>query len=205
MVWIGLLKLVDICSPLVDNRKTLSEISSLARGVITVMFLVLMQLRQPALMLSMVDSLLQRDSTFGVTPEFREQTGGCRSHSVTTPFVTRDFPRGSIKLWSGAIADIPLTWRLCDGTRFTPDLRDRFIVGAGDSFAVDDVGGTVNHMHDFTGDGHVHVIAGPGDFTGGGDFNNQFGPSSIIGTTDAGSTLPPYHALVYIMYDGRLR
>ena len=39
-------------------------------------------------------------------------------------------PRGVIVMWSGSIADIPQGWALCDGTNGTPDLRDRFVVGA---------------------------------------------------------------------------
>ena len=39
-------------------------------------------------------------------------------------------PRGSIILWYGSIASIPEGWTLCDGTNGTPDLRDKFIVGA---------------------------------------------------------------------------
>lgn len=39
-------------------------------------------------------------------------------------------PIGCIVLWSGAVNSIPSGWRLCDGTNGTPDLRDRFVVGA---------------------------------------------------------------------------
>lgn len=39
-------------------------------------------------------------------------------------------PVGGIIMWSGTIATIPSNWALCDGTSGTPDLRDRFIVGA---------------------------------------------------------------------------
>jgi len=38
-------------------------------------------------------------------------------------------PAGSIIMWSGAIADIPAGWALCDGTAGRPDLRGRFVVG----------------------------------------------------------------------------
>ncbi|MCB1037576.1 MAG: tail fiber protein [Acidobacteria bacterium] len=38
-------------------------------------------------------------------------------------------PAGLISMWSGALADIPTGWVLCDGTNGTPDLRDRFILG----------------------------------------------------------------------------
>jgi hypothetical protein len=40
-------------------------------------------------------------------------------------------PVGGIIMWSGTIAGIPTGWALCDGTNSTPDLRNRFIVGAG--------------------------------------------------------------------------
>ena len=50
-------------------------------------------------------------------------------------------PRGIITMWSGAIADIPSGWALCDGSNGTPDLRDRFIVGAGGDYNVGDTGG----------------------------------------------------------------
>lgn len=45
--------------------------------------------------------------------------------------------KGIVCLWSGAIVDIPAGWQLCDGTNGTPDLRDKFIIGAGDTYAVD--------------------------------------------------------------------
>lgn len=38
-------------------------------------------------------------------------------------------PTGAIMMWSGAIANIPAGWALCDGTNGRPDLRGRFIVG----------------------------------------------------------------------------
>jgi hypothetical protein len=40
-------------------------------------------------------------------------------------------PIGGIIMWSGSIATIPTGWSLCDGTSSTPDLRERFIIGAG--------------------------------------------------------------------------
>jgi|LauGreDrversion4_2_1035121.scaffolds.fasta_scaffold321180_1 hypothetical protein len=40
-------------------------------------------------------------------------------------------PQGGIIMWSGSIATIPTGWALCNGTNGTPDLRERFIVGAG--------------------------------------------------------------------------
>ncbi len=51
-------------------------------------------------------------------------------------------PPGAIIMWSGAINDIPVGWALCDGSNGTPDLRDRFIVGAGGSYNVGNTGGS---------------------------------------------------------------
>jgi len=50
-------------------------------------------------------------------------------------------PSGGIIMWSGSTDDIPTTWALCDGLNGTPDLRDRFVVGAGNSYAIGDIGG----------------------------------------------------------------
>jgi hypothetical protein len=51
------------------------------------------------------------------------------------------FPSGGIIIWSGSSASIPSGWVLCNGANSTPDLRDRFIVGAGSTYAVGDTGG----------------------------------------------------------------
>jgi len=50
-------------------------------------------------------------------------------------------PAGVIVMWSGSVASIPSGWLICDGTSGTPDLRNRFVVGAGDAYAVADTGG----------------------------------------------------------------
>ncbi|MBA7685416.1 hypothetical protein ES703_93840 [subsurface metagenome] len=76
-------------------------------------------------------------------------------------------PIGIIVIWHGPIADIPPGWSLCDGTNGTPDLRDRFIIGAGSTYNPDDTGGSLAHNHTFTGDGHFHTMqAGPHIQTG---------------------------------------
>jgi len=43
-----------------------------------------------------------------------------------------------ICLWYGASDNIPAGWALCDGNNNTPDLRDRFIIGAGGTYAPDE-------------------------------------------------------------------
>ena len=59
--------------------------------------------------------------------------GSVQTTAVSSP---NSFPSGGIIMWSGAIADIPAGWVLCDGNNGAPDLRNRFIVGA----VQDDVG-----------------------------------------------------------------
>jgi microcystin-dependent protein len=54
---------------------------------------------------------------------------------------THYVPSGGIIMWSGSIAAIPTGWLLCNGSNSTPDLRDRFVVGAGSTYAVDATGG----------------------------------------------------------------
>jgi len=117
--------------------------------------------------------------------------------------VQRDVPRGGIFWWSGSIASIPSTYRLCDGTHGTPDLRNKFIVGAGDTYSVDDIGGTLTHVHTFLGDGHSHTLGYGPPLGGMGAYDVLTNSVQSHGTFDAGSGLPEYHSLVLVMYDGR--
>ena len=52
-------------------------------------------------------------------------------------------PRGIITMWSGAVDAVPSGWHLCDGSNGTPNLIDRFIVSAGQSYGVGATGGSV--------------------------------------------------------------
>lgn len=46
-------------------------------------------------------------------------------------YISSVFPTGSVIMWSGSISAIPAGWLLCDGANSTPDLRGRFVIGAG--------------------------------------------------------------------------
>lgn len=54
-------------------------------------------------------------------------------------------PIGGIIMWSGTASDIPAGWHLCDGSNGTPDLRNRFVMGAGGSYSVGSTGGSNTH------------------------------------------------------------
>lgn len=84
--------------------------------------------------------------------------------------VAQAVPTGAILMWSGSIASIPTGWLICDGTNGTPDLRSRFVVGAGSTYAVNATGGSadaivVSHTHtgtsNGTSNGHTHGISDP--------------------------------------------
>lgn len=132
-------------------------------------------------------------------------------------------PKGGIILWSGATTNIPSGWRLCDGANGTPDLRDRFIVGAGATYLEGSTGGATSHSH---GPGSYGVPAHSHSYSGtvtapsanlpvlaGGamqvatsghrhDYSGTTAPGgggSLTGSSAAADTLPPYYALAYIM------
>lgn len=106
---------------------------------------------------------------------------------------------GMITLWSGAIGAIPAGWALCDGTLGTPDLRNSFVVGAGTTYNPDDTGGAINHDHTFTGDGHTHDVPIGSGVQPGVALDATTSSTPTTGTTDNGSSLPPFYALAYIM------
>ena len=85
-----------------------------------------------------------------------------------TPTWGNAFVAGMIILWSGSSATIPTGWLLCDGSSSTPDLRNRFVVGATSTYAVGATGGSadaivVSHTHTATSTvtdpGHFHTAA----------------------------------------------
>jgi hypothetical protein len=89
-------------------------------------------------------------------------------------WIRRGLPLGAIVMWSGIVADIPDSFALCDGDNGTPDLRDRFIVGAANGaghYAPGSTGGSIHasgtgtiavggaHDHPLSIDGHVLTLA----------------------------------------------
>jgi microcystin-dependent protein len=120
-------------------------------------------------------------------------------------------PVGGIIMWSGATA--PAGWSLCNGQNGTPDLRDRFVVGSGASYAAGATGGsgsvTLNanqmppHAHGFA-DSSVNydITSTPG---GAYQFGFIYGTSVTQKVTDSAGggqpvdIRPPYYALAFIM------
>ena len=88
--------------------------------------------------------------------------------------IAAPIPIGGIIIWSGASSAIPTGWALCDGStvnnQLTPNLVNRFVVGATDSYSVGDLGGSkdavvVSHNHGGVtqaGGNHSHFVARSG-------------------------------------------
>ena len=139
------------------------------------------------------------------------------------------FVTGMIILWYGDTSNIPGGFVLCDGQNSTPDLRDRFIIGAGNNFSAGGTGGSnsvtlseanlPSHRHfvvsnslggqNRTGS-NVSANNQVAKGTGAGNLfesynlastggNASAGRSSLVGSGTAFDNKPLYHALCYIM------
>lgn len=67
--------------------------------------------------------------------------------TVTPDLPSRLVPPGTIMMWSGDPAHVPPGWVVCDGNNGTPDLRDRFVLGAGGKAQPNDMGDGDSHSH----------------------------------------------------------
>ncbi len=130
-------------------------------------------------------------------------------------------PSRIIGEWAGAIEDIPTGWALCDGKHGTPDLRDKFIVGAGGAYAPGAMGGAASALPSVTvGATTLSTAQMPShSHSNGCTSSPTYGWLSYEGNFNLGSTggagggqphahaasaseislLPPYYALCYIM------
>ncbi len=99
-------------------------------------------------------------------------------------------PSGIISMWSGAISAIPLGYVLCDGTNGTPDLRNRFIMGAGDAYSPAASGGSSSvTLSTANLPSHTHGDGSYGGTTSGGGSHNHTGTTSTKGNhSHSGST-----------------
>jgi len=151
-------------------------------------------------------SLITLDNLYGILQNAPAQSG--------------TIPSGLIAIWSGSTGSIPSGWVLCNGSNGTPDLRNSFVLGAGNTYAVGATGGStdaivVSHTHSITDSGHLHGIPNlnertgvtggstAGVFSDGGTYNTNTAVTGIsvntAGVSGSGANMPPYYALAYIM------
>lgn len=142
-------------------------------------------------------------------------------------YATQTVPKGIIAQWAGLLADVPSGWAVCDGQNGTPDLRDKFVVGAGNKYTVTQQGGSadaivVAHTHTGTTDSkgaHTHTFPVLAAQWGASTNRTTGGNHSQVGTvttSEAGAhdhpfttdpagasgtdaNLPPYYAVYYII------
>ena len=143
-----------------------------------------------------------------------------------------NIPLGGIIMWYGSTGTIPSGWSLCDGTTVngyaTPNLRDRFVIGAGNSYAVNATGGSTTDTVTISGSDTVNISAsdnvtisgttGQVQQSGGSAYTSMYsqanhthsfsGSATVnitasdtvnISGSDTVNTIPPYYALCYIM------
>ena len=92
------------------------------------------------------------DGQAGTSGQFLMSSGPGETPQWGSAEIPDAFSPGMIILWSGLTSTIPTGWALCNGANGTPNLTDKFIVGAGNSYGVNQTGGykdatLVSHNH----------------------------------------------------------
>ena len=126
--------------------------------------------------------------------------------AIQTQITSSLFPSGGIILWSGSTASIPSGWVLCNGSNSTPDLRDRFVVGAGSSYGVNATGGASSvtlstsqipaHNHSASSSssttihdsGHSHSISALRPSESGNTISTSSGGTAVTASTNSATT-----------------
>lgn len=88
-----------------------------------------------------------------------------------------------IALWAGWQGNnsVPMNWQICDGTGGSPDLRNKYLRGAGTGADAGTTGGSLTNVHDIT---HTHTGAG---HTQGASTSSEPTPSSHNSISTGGS------------------
>jgi len=130
--------------------------------------------------------------------------GGLAAQSVAG---VGTLPVGSVILWYGTPSAVPSGWHICDGSYGTPDLRERFVVGAGNKYALGDRGGlkavqlTVDqmpsHSHEYSTRATLRGLCWKGSNDGVWQ-KDRTAQSSAAGGDEEHENRPPFLALYYI-------
>jgi hypothetical protein len=101
---------------------------------------------------------LKADTTYVDAADAALQSQLNTGASQITDLYTKIMPPGGIIMWSGPSTAIPSGWLLCDGSNGTPDLRNKFILGAtatGGTLPPGATGGSTTQTTNLTG-AHTH-------------------------------------------------
>ena len=114
-------------------------------------------------------------------------------------------PVGGIIIWSGSTGSIPSGWAICNGSNGTPNLQNKFVIGAGSSYSVGATGGSANaivvshshtantgydgsHGHGVNDPGHLHSYTHWSNVASkGGDATNRQAPITSSAQNTAGN------------------
>lgn len=109
-------------------------------------------------------AVLKADKTYVDAQNAAQNTTISTHTTQIADLYTKLFPSGGIIMWSGSVASIPTGWLLCNGANGTPDLRNRFIIGAGSGYGPGAVGGTTSFTTSINGyHSHSGTISTAGD------------------------------------------
>ncbi|MCI0756683.1 phage tail protein [Teichococcus vastitatis] len=106
-----------------------------------------------------------------VAPAFTTPPSGVINAGLIQQNGVRLIPVGTVVMWYGDLNAVPAGWYVCNGTNGTPDLRNRFIVGAGAAYGVGVTGGVDTHNVQTSTNGHHNhtgVVTAGGYHTHGG-------------------------------------
>jgi hypothetical protein len=87
-------------------------------------------------------------------------------------------PQGVIVMWSGQTTAIPTGWALCDGSNGTPNLIDKFIMGASSSNETTTGGSNSRTLSTANLPSHTHSFSGTTNTTGN---HNHSGSTNTAG------------------------
>ena len=169
------------------------------------------------------------DTDLKYNPSTNRLTAGSFAGDGSALTGVESFVTGMIILWYGDTSNVPTGFVLCDGNNSTPDLRDRFVIGAGNNFSAGSTGGNnsltlteanlPSHRHfvvsnDLGGQNRTNSnVSANNQVRKGTGASNLFegynlastgsdaasGRSSAVGSGTPIDNKPAYHALCYIM------
>lgn len=111
-----------------------------------------------------------------------------QNNSLVKQVNAAPIPQGGIIMWSGTISNVPSGWSLCNGSNGTPDLRNKFVVGA---------------HSDLSGEAKTNIQGGQYTKTGGDIAHNHGGDTDdhTLTTSQIPSHTHTYKDSYYIEYN----